>query len=59
MAQRRNAARNRALAGHGRTADKIRIWPRIVASVEALPISEPERDNILAGNARRLFGVRA
>ena len=31
----------------------------IVASVEALPISEPERDNILAGNARRLFGVRA
>jgi predicted TIM-barrel fold metal-dependent hydrolase len=31
----------------------------IVASVEALPISEHDRDNILAGNARRLFGVRA
>lgn len=36
MAQRRDAARNRALAGQGRTADKIRIWPHIVASVEAL-----------------------
>ena len=30
----------------------------IVASVEALPISVADRDLILAGNARRLFGVR-
>jgi aminocarboxymuconate-semialdehyde decarboxylase len=31
----------------------------IVASVEALPISSADRDLVLAGNARRLFGVRA
>jgi len=30
----------------------------IVASVEALPIPAADRDLILAGNARRLFGVR-
>lgn len=30
----------------------------IVASVEALPFSAEDRDLILAGNARRLFGVR-
>ena len=30
----------------------------IVASVEALPVSPEDRDLILAGNARRLFGVR-
>ena len=31
----------------------------IVASVEALPIPAEDRDMILGGNARRLFGVRA
>ena len=31
----------------------------IVASVEALPIPAEDRERILAGNARRLFGVRA
>ena len=31
----------------------------IVASVESLPIPLADRDLILAGNARRLFGVRA
>ena len=31
----------------------------IVASVESLPIPVADRDLILAGNARRLFGVRA
>jgi predicted TIM-barrel fold metal-dependent hydrolase len=30
----------------------------IVATVEALPVSAEDRDLILAGNARRLFGVR-
>jgi aminocarboxymuconate-semialdehyde decarboxylase len=30
----------------------------IVASVEALPVSVEDRDLILSGNARRLFGVR-
>jgi aminocarboxymuconate-semialdehyde decarboxylase len=30
----------------------------IVASVEALPFAAEERELILAGNARRLFGVR-
>jgi predicted TIM-barrel fold metal-dependent hydrolase len=30
----------------------------IVASVDGLPIPPEDRDLILAGNARRLFGVR-
>lgn len=30
----------------------------IVASVEALPISEGDKNKILGGNARRIFGVR-
>ena len=62
------AGPNMAMLVAGEGADRVLLgtnfagWDQddgIVAAVEALPIPAADRDMILAGNARRLFGVRA